>query len=57
MQDTTCPEFHRIVENEVKNIEYGTLTFMVIVRNKKPIVSSLNVQRNKRLKYKDGKRL
>ena len=57
MQDSTCPEFHRIVENEVKNIKYGTLTFMVIVRDKKPIVSSLNVQRNKRLKYKDGKRL
>jgi hypothetical protein len=57
MLDTTCPIFHRIIENEAKGIKYGTLTFTIIIKDGIPLLNTLNITRNKRLKYKDGKRV
>ena len=57
MPDIQSIRFHKIVEAEAEHISYGTLTFTVILKNAIPIISTLTVVRQKRRKYKEGKRI
>ena len=57
MPDIQSLKFHQIVEREVEHIGYGTLTFTVVLKGGIPIISTLTIVRQKRRKYKEGKRI
>ena len=44
-------KFHNIIEGEAINIQYGQITFNVFIKNCVPILSTINVVRQKRKKY------
>jgi hypothetical protein len=45
--------FHALVEKEVVEMEYGTMSCTVIVKDGNPIIPSLNIVKSKRRKYKN----
>jgi hypothetical protein len=45
-------EFFSIVEREVQNMEYGTMTVNVQVGSGLPITQTLNIVKSKRIRYK-----
>jgi len=44
--------FHAMIEKEVVEMEYGTMTINIILKNKIPIMKSLNIVKSIRRKYK-----
>lgn len=48
-------EFFTLVERVVQRMEYGTLTVNVILSDGLPVVSSINIVRCKRKRYKVDK--
>lgn len=57
MINITSPKFHRIIEDEVIKLKFGTLTFTVIIKNGVPLLHTLHITRQKRLKYDKGQRI
>jgi flagellar biosynthesis/type III secretory pathway chaperone len=57
MINITSPKFHQIVKNEVEKIGYGTITFTFIVKKGIPLIQTLNISRQKRIKYDNGQRI
>jgi hypothetical protein len=57
MLNTKLLRLHQIVEAEVRHIQYGTLTFTVMLKDGLPISNSMSVMRNKRRKYRQGERV
>ena len=43
--------FHALVENEVAETPYGQITFNLVIKNGVVDMSSLNIVRNRRLRY------
>jgi len=43
---------HIILENEVRQTQYGQITFNVILKDSKAHIETLNVVKNKRIRYK-----
>jgi len=48
-------KFFGIMEKEVQKMEYGTLTVTVLTAKGLPIVKTINVVKQKRLRYKVNK--
>lgn len=44
---------HLILENEVRTTPFGQITFTVEIRNGMAQIETLNVVKNKRIKYSD----
>lgn len=53
-QADTLMLFSAKVEAEVQKIGYGTLTFNVIIKQGIPIMKSLNIVKQKRIRYNMG---
>ena len=45
-------EFHQIIEKKVEEVGYGTVTINVILKDGEPIISSLNIVKARRWKFK-----
>jgi hypothetical protein len=45
-------EFHRIIEQKVQEVNYGTVTVNVILKDGEPLLPSLNIVKAKRWKFK-----
>jgi len=45
-------EFHKIVEKKVEEVGYGTVTVNVILKDGEPIMSTLNVVKARRWKFR-----
>lgn len=43
--------FHVLVEREVQDTSYGQITFNFVIKNGKVDLDTLNIVRNKRLRY------
>lgn len=43
---------HIILENEVVQTQYGQITFNVIIKDGKAHIETLNIVKNKRIRYK-----
>jgi len=43
---------HIILENEVLQMQYGQITFNVIIKDSKAHIETLNIVKNKRIRYK-----
>ena len=48
---------HRAIEVEANTIKYGQVTFTVIIRGGDPDMGSININRSRRRKYKNGIRI
>ena len=56
-QDLTAElEFHAYIENNVVDLQYGMLTFNVLLKDGKPLMKTANVVKQRRKKYKLGGR-
>jgi len=44
-------KFHGIIENEAEKIKWGMLTFNIFLKDNKPLISTINITRQKRRKY------
>jgi len=43
---------HIILENEVEQMQYGQITFNVVLSNGEAHIETMNIVKNKRLRYK-----
>lgn len=43
--------FHTLIEKEVKQMRYGTLTFNVVLKDGTAILKTMKVTRSRRIKY------
>jgi len=43
---------HIIIENEVGQTQYGQITFNVILKDSEAHIETLNIVKNKRIRYK-----
>ena len=45
-------EFHKLIELEIQNLKYGTITVNVVVRNGVANLSTSNLVSQRRIKFK-----
>lgn len=43
--------FHAIMEQEIQEMPYGTITFNFEIKEGKVVVPSINIVRNRRIRY------
>jgi hypothetical protein len=43
--------FHAILEKETQETRYGTITFNFAIKNGRVVLSTLNIVKNRRLRY------
>jgi hypothetical protein len=50
-------EFHKLIELEIQNLKYGTITVNVVVRNGVANLSTSNLVSQRRIKFGNGNSL
>lgn len=50
-------KFHAIIEREVQQLAFGGMTINVLLVDGKPKLSTLNIVKTRRIRYRDGGRL
>jgi hypothetical protein len=45
-------EFHKLIEQEIKNLKYGTITVNVVVRKGEVVLNTSNLVSQRRIKFK-----
>lgn len=48
-------KFHAIVENEARQLGFGTITFNIFLKEGMPLIKTMNVVRQRRKKYPQRK--
>ncbi len=48
-------KFHAVVENEANQLQFGTITFNIFLKEGMPLIKTLNVVRQRRRKFPQRK--